>query len=101
MGELDIVDLEEDAEHKPLAHSVKTADEALSFVLDPAYTQWRAEFAYFEARCFEALCDFVRMHFDDLLDRYYWEGHESFNEFPAWALERYLRDVDRAMQGVK
>jgi hypothetical protein len=63
--------------------------------LDPAYTRWRAEFAPFEATCFEALCDFVRVHFEDLLDRYYWEGHESLNEFPAWAFERYLREVER------
>jgi len=40
---------------------------------DPAYIGWRAEFAAFEARCFEVLCDFVRVHFDDLLDRYYCE----------------------------
>jgi hypothetical protein len=39
----------------------------------------------------EALCEFVRVHFDKLLDRYYLERHESLNEFPAWAFERYLR----------
>jgi len=37
-----------------------------------------------------AVCEFVRVHFDDLLDRYYWEGHGSLNAFPAWAFERYL-----------
>jgi hypothetical protein len=42
-------------------------------------------------RCLEALCEFVRVHFDKLLDRYYLEGHDSLNEFPAWAFERYLR----------
>jgi hypothetical protein len=62
---------------------------------DPAYIRWRAEFAPFEARCFEALCEFVRVHFEDLLDRFYLEGHESLNEFPAWAFERYLREVER------
>jgi hypothetical protein len=30
------------------------------------------------------------VHFDDLLDRYYWEGHGSLNAFPAWAFEHYL-----------
>ena len=63
--------------------------------LDPAYIRWRKEFDPFEARCFEAVCEFVRAHFDDLLDRYYWEGHKSLNTFPAWAFERYLRDVEK------
>jgi hypothetical protein len=58
--------------------------------LDPAYIRWRAEFEPFEARCFAAVCEFVRVHFDDLLDRYYWEGHGSLNGFPAWVFERYL-----------
>ena len=58
--------------------------------LDPAYIRWRAEFDPFETRCFAALCEFVRVHFDDLLDRYYWEGHGSLNAFPAWTFERYL-----------
>jgi hypothetical protein len=49
------------------------------------------EIRTFEAGCFEALCEFVRVHFDKLLDRYYLEGHDSLNEFPAWAFERYLR----------
>jgi hypothetical protein len=62
---------------------------------DPAYIRWRAEFVLFEARCFGALCEFVRVHFDDLLDHYYWEGHESMNDFPAWAFERYLREAER------
>ena len=63
--------------------------------LDPAYIRWRTEFEPFEARCFEALCEFVRVHFDALLDRYYCEGHQSLNAFPAWAFERYLREAKR------
>jgi hypothetical protein len=59
--------------------------------LDPAYIRWRAEFEPFETSCFAALCEFVRVHFDDLLDRYYWEGRESLNAFPAWAFERHLQ----------
>lgn len=59
---------------------------------DQAYIRWRQRFAPFEARCFEALCEFVRVHFDHLLDRYYWEGHESLKDFPAWAFERYIRN---------
>jgi hypothetical protein len=62
---------------------------------DPAYIRWRTEFAAFEVRCFEALCEFVRVHFEDLLDRYYRGGHESLHDFPAWAFERYLREVER------
>jgi hypothetical protein len=61
---------------------------------DQAYIRWREIFTPFEASCFEALSEFVRVHFDDLLDRYYWEGHESLNDFPAWAFERYIRDVE-------
>jgi hypothetical protein len=68
---------------------------------DRAYIRWRAEFIPFEAKCFEALGDFVRVHFDDLLDRYYWEGHESLNEFPAWAFECYLRELERTREGVQ
>ena len=67
--------------------------------MDLAYIRWRMEFDAFEARCFGALCEFVRVHFDDLLDRYYWEGYESLNTFPAWAFERYLRKVARANPG--
>jgi hypothetical protein len=63
--------------------------------LDPAYLRWRSKFAPFEASCFEALCEFVRAHFDDLLDRFYCAGHESLLEFPAWAFERYLREAER------
>lgn len=63
--------------------------------VDPAYIRWRAEFEPFEAKCFAALCEFVRVQFEDLLDRYYWEGHESLHEFPAWAFERYLFEVER------
>ena len=62
---------------------------------DPAYIRWRAKFVVFEARCFGALCEFVRAHFDDLLDDYYCEGHESLNDFPAWAFERYLWEAER------
>ena len=63
---------------------------------DPAYLQWHTHFTTFEAGCFERLCDFVRMHFDDLLDRFYRLGHESLQDFPAWALERYLDHIERA-----
>jgi len=71
--------------------------------LDPAYIRWRVEFEPSEARCFEALCEFVRAHFDDLLDCYYCEGYESLNAFPTWAFERYLRDVEgrRARKDVR
>ena len=62
--------------------------------LDPAYIRWRLGFQPFEARCFRALCEFVRLHFDDLLDEYYCEGHESLNAFRDWAFERYLRDIE-------
>jgi hypothetical protein len=62
---------------------------------DPTYIRWRAELACFESHCFDALGEFVRVHFDDLLDRYYWEGHESLDDFPAWAFERYLRETGR------
>jgi hypothetical protein len=60
---------------------------------DMAYVRWRAEFAPFERRCFDALCDFVRAHFDNLIDHYYREGHVALHEFPAWAFERYLREA--------
>ena len=63
--------------------------------LDRAYIRWRAEFVLFEARCFGALCEYLRVHFDDLLDHYYGEGHESMNDFPVWAFERYLRDAEQ------
>jgi hypothetical protein len=62
---------------------------------DQAYLRWRGEFALLEARCFEALCEFVRVHFDDLLDRYYGKGHESLQDFPAWAFECYIQDIER------
>ena len=61
--------------------------------VETAYIRWRAEFAPFEANCFDALCEFVRVHFDNLMDGYYREGHEALNDFPAWAFERYLREV--------
>jgi hypothetical protein len=59
---------------------------------DSTYVRWRRKFALFEADCFESLCEFVRLHFDELLDRYYLEGYDSLNEFPTWAFERYLRE---------
>ena len=61
---------------------------------DPAYLQWHAQFTDFETGCFEKLSEFVRLHFDDLLDRFYRLGHESLKEFPAWAFERYLRHIE-------
>ena len=64
---------------------------------DPTYIQWRAEFAAFRGEVLRgALRVCSRAHFDNLLDGYYWEGHESLNEFPAWAFERYLRETERA-----
>ena len=60
---------------------------------DFAYLRWRAKFTPFETGCFEAVCDFVYAHSDDLPDRFYCEGHESLNDFPGWAFERYLRDA--------
>jgi len=63
--------------------------------LDQAFLRWRGKFASFEATCFPGLCDFVRVHFDDLLDHFYLEGHDSLVSFAAWAFERYLQDVDR------
>jgi hypothetical protein len=62
----------------------------LSF--DTAYIRWRGEFEPFEIHCFAALCEFVRAHFDSLIDHYYREGHEALHDFPAWAFERYLRE---------
>jgi hypothetical protein len=62
--------------------------------LDPAYIRWRLEFESFEVTCFGEFCDFVRLHFDDLLDGYYGDGHESLNAFAGWAFERYLQDVE-------
>ena len=72
-------------ERRQIARSI------LSF--DTAYIRWRAEFAAFETSCFDSLCKFVRVQFDDLMDEYYREGHEALNDFPAWAFERYLREV--------
>jgi hypothetical protein len=61
-----------------------------SLSLETAYVRWRASFGPFEAGCFGALCQFVRAHFDEPLDHYYREGHESLSDFPSWAFERYL-----------
>jgi hypothetical protein len=58
---------------------------------DPVYVRWRKEFASFEASCFTGVCEYVRVNFDSLLDRYYCDGHGSLNEFPAWVFERYLK----------
>jgi len=58
---------------------------------DSSFRLWRAEFALFEARCFGSVCEFVRLNFDTLLDRYYCEGYRSLNDFRAWAFERSLR----------
>ena len=66
---------------------------------DPAYVRCRARFAAFESRCFKALCEFVRADLDNLLDRYYSEGHESMDDFPAWTFERYLRAEWTAARG--
>ena len=62
---------------------------------DHAYMRWRERFVPFEARCFEAVSEFVRVHFDDLVDRYYSEDHASWKDFLAWAFERYLRAAER------
>jgi hypothetical protein len=62
---------------------------------DQAYLRWRGKLASFEATCFEALCEFLRAHFDDLLDHFYLEGHESLEDFPAWVFERYIQGVDQ------
>jgi hypothetical protein len=67
---------------------------AQRLTLNPAYSRWRLEFEAFEVRCFAVLCQFVRLHFDDLLDEYYGEGHESLSAFPGWAFERYLQDLE-------
>jgi hypothetical protein len=70
---------------------------------DLTYIRWRAKFAAFESSCFGALCEFVELHFDSLLDRYQQEGHESLDDFLAWAVERYLREIERigAGEGVR
>ena len=60
---------------------------------DSSYLRWRIEFAPFETECLGIVSEFVRVNFDTLLDRYYFEGHESLNSFPASAFERYLRNV--------
>jgi hypothetical protein len=60
---------------------------------DIAYIRWRTKFASFEVKCFNAVCEFVRAQFDDLIERYYQEGHHSLNDFPTWAFERYLREA--------
>lgn len=58
---------------------------------DVGYIRWRTEFASFEVHCFNELCEFVRVHFDNLMDQYYAEGHEALNDFPTWVFERYLQ----------
>ena len=59
---------------------------------DIACVHWRAEFAPFEADCRDAVCEFVREHFDSLMDRYYAEGYEELIDSPAWAFERHLQE---------
>ena len=61
---------------------------------EPAYLHWRVEFQSFEARCYGAVCEFVRVHFHDLLDGYYREGQQTADDFPAWVFERDLRDAE-------
>lgn len=75
---------------QPLDERMKTSPGSF----DPAYLRWCAKFASFEARCFEELYEFVRAHFEDLLDRYYWEGNQSMLEFPTWVFDRYLADLE-------
>jgi hypothetical protein len=60
---------------------------------DTAYIRWRLRFAALETNCFEGLCEFVRVHFEKLLDLYYCEGYDSLNDFLEWAFERYLWEV--------
>jgi hypothetical protein len=64
-----------------------------SLVFDTAYARWRAKFLAVEVGCFDSVCEFVSVHFDRLIERYYLEGHESIRAFPAWAFEHYLREV--------
>ena len=52
------------------------------------------EFQSFEARCHGAVCEFVRVRFQDLLDGYYREGQQTGDDFPTWVFERYLRDAE-------
>jgi hypothetical protein len=61
--------------------------------MDSTCPRWQTEFAPFEANCFDALCEFARVHLDNLIDRYYREGHDSLIDFPSWAFERYLREA--------
>jgi len=61
--------------------------------MDPTYHRWQTEFARFEANFFDALCAFVRVHFDNLINRYYREGHDSLIAFPSWAFERHLGEA--------
>jgi len=59
--------------------------------MDPTYRRWQTEFAPLEANLFDALCGFVRVHFDNLINHDYQEGHESSIDFRSWTFERYLR----------
>src|SRR5262249_8372147 len=38
------------------------------------FFRWQTEFGPFEANRFDALCEFVRVHFDNSIDRDYREG---------------------------
>jgi hypothetical protein len=55
--------------------------------MDRASFRWQTEFALVEANCFDALYEFVRVHFGDLI------GHASLIAVPSWAFERYLREA--------
>ena len=73
-------------------------DEQLSrgvMCFDIGYIRWRVDFAPFETNCYEQLREFIRLHFDDLIDRYYRDGEQALHEFPEWAFERYLRKAVR------
>lgn len=61
--------------------------------MDPTCSRWQTEFAPSEANCFDALCEFVRVHFDNLIDHYFQEGRDSLIDFPSRAFERYLREA--------
>jgi len=55
--------------------------------MEPTNPRWQTEFASFEANCFDALREFMRVHFGDLI------GHASLIAVPSWAFERYLREA--------
>jgi hypothetical protein len=65
---------------------------------DTAHIRWRAKFAPFEAGCFEVLCEFVRVHFYKLLERYL-EGHDSLNDSDR-VLSPTVQDAIGFMHGI-